>query len=301
MRRRAFTLAELLVVMAIVAVIATITVIAVGDIARGARVSSGRNALTAALETARSYAMKHNTVTLVTFRAAWNPAEPQIPQRTEIVVARWTGESGTILRFNQPLWNTLPGGTHWTRSLILDRFEPIPDVPARTLPEGIKVAGPWYDRTSQTSDYDSVWVTQPDFRELAASNENPGRFFGVLYGPEGDVRTQLTESGADDLFVDFDRDGLWDVGTAWPGSSTPWYAYDRPPDPDRTAITPSDEYLVNPAPFLTVFDDEAAREVKTLDWASEANYTTELTGPDGYISRYADRIHFNRYSGVVLR
>ena len=68
-RRPAFTLAELLVVMAIIALLATITVVAVGAIAKDARIASAKNTIVASLGNARAIAMKDNEVVMVAFRA----------------------------------------------------------------------------------------------------------------------------------------------------------------------------------------------------------------------------------------
>jgi len=59
-RRSAFTLAELLVAMAIIAVLAAITVVAVGGIANDARLASGKNVVVSVLDTARSLAIRRN-------------------------------------------------------------------------------------------------------------------------------------------------------------------------------------------------------------------------------------------------
>ena len=54
-------------------------------------------------------------------------------------------------------------------------------------------------------------------------------------------------------------------------------------------------------PYLNVYDDKAAREVKGLNWNTLANMMTELTGPNGYIAQFGDRITFNRFSGLPER
>ena len=36
-------------------------------------------------------------------------------------------------------------------------------------------------------------------------------------------------------------------------------------------------------------------------WLNLQDYMNELTGPEGYITRYSDPIHFNRYSGVAMK
>ena len=123
---------------------------------------------------------------------------------------------------------------------------------------------------------------------------------GVMFGPDGTVLTRnpRTDTRQYRAYVDFsngDRDGdgeLQDVGSVGPGGVV-WWAYDEP----------DDENNINFVKFLSVYDDDEAREHKTLDWSLPSNwdnYVTELTGPDSYIDRLGRRIHFNRYTGVVM-
>ncbi len=283
LRCRAFTLAELLVVMAIVAILATISVISIGSIAKEARVSSAKNAVVAALEQARGYAMRHNTLVMVTFRVKFDPSSAE-RQFTQVWVSEFAGSD-----------RVGSGG-----GFVLDRFVPIEDFAVRDLPAGIKVAGPYYDR-STGGDRDHQWITQPEFRAIAFENEaaTAGRYFGILYGPTGDLRTQTSETGASNIWVDYDPfDGAGAFGQqldhaaevdlgGYDDASNFWY-YDHW----------DDEPNVNPVPFISVYDDDAARERKTGPWTSENTY---LNGLGGLITQYSDRIHFNRYSGVVLR
>ena len=66
-----------------------------------------------------------------------------------------------------------------------------------------------------------------------------------------------------------------------------------------------EETFMTFAPYLAVYDDVDARELSGNDWSSSgqgtANYFNELIGPDGYIATFADRIHFNRYTGVAMK
>ena len=54
-------------------------------------------------------------------------------------------------------------------------------------------------------------------------------------------------------------------------------------------------------PFLVVYDDKAARELKGTDWSQLNNLMNDLTGPSGYIAQFGDRISFNRFSGLPER
>ena len=264
-RSRAFTLAELLIVLAIVVIIATITVIAVGAISKEAKAASGKNTVIAALDAARAYAMKNNTLVVVTFRVSYDTSEPGERQYTQV----WSSQYADSTAF---------GG------VIIDRYAPIPDLPVRDLPTGIKVAGPWYDFTASGSgNTDFIWISQPEFRAIAVEGEaaNAMRSFGVIFGPNGDLRTQTSETGAANLWIDYDRNGNQLVnGSFW--------EYDEV----------FDENNVNPVPFITVYDDDKIRELRTANWSNGTVYRNELSE---LINRNVDRIHFNRYSGVVLR
>jgi len=278
-RTRGFTLIELIVVMGIVAIVATVTVIAVGAISSGSRQSIGVNSVMVALENARALAMKNNEIVMACFRVKYDAAQPDERQVTEIVLCRWSGSAEGLPAF------------------VKDIYVPIFDAPVRRLPAGIKVAVPWYDYSPGGNDADDVWVTQPQF-PLTQTNggETPGRMFGILYGPDGSVLTRHPTTSASELYVDLnnglDGDGDGRRQDIWGsiGASDDW-VYDDPRDEVNIELTA----------YLCVYDDDAARKVKSLDWSSETNYILELTGPAGFITRTADRIHFNRYTGVALR
>ncbi len=69
-----------------------------------------------------------------------------------------------------------------------------------------------------------------------------------------------------------------------------------------------EETYIAVVPFLAVYDDDAAREMFGADdWDVFDTYLEELTNNDsanpplGYIALFADRIHFNRYTGVAMK
>jgi hypothetical protein len=191
------------------------------------------------------------------------------------VLARWSGESQIVI---------LNNGAR----LVVDRFILADGVEPRALPRGVKVAGPWYDNNN----LDSIWVTQTEFAALASANEVPGRLFAVMYDPDGTVVTRNSASDTDELYVDFDRDGFQDVlqsDPLLPDGNSFW-------ENDH----PLDENNLNPVPFLAVFDDEEAREIRTNDWTTLGGYQDDLTGPGGFVNEFGRRIHFNRYTGVVM-
>jgi len=283
-RRAAFTLAELLVAMAIIAVLASITVVSVRGITKDAKLSSGVNAVTAALDNARAMAMKNNRIVLVAFRARFDGVE----QYVEIVTAQWTGEAAPAYVD----WGSGP------EPAAVDRFELIPDVAARQLPRGIKVAGPSY-----RSGDDDDWLTQshlPNIDQSTGGGEAPGQMLAVMYAPDGSIITQNSQADSVRTFIDFDRNGEQII-------SGDIYDYNNGPlinlQDFRVTyfyhVFEGDEPYLSFVPFLAVFDDDVAREqYDTTQWSDGQVRRDNLTF---YISQSADRIHFNRYTGVVLR
>lgn len=285
-RRPAFTLTELIVVMGIITVLATLTLVSVKVISGDARLASATNMVTAALDNARALAMRRNTIVLVVFRPRM---VSEREQRTEVLTARWTGQSYVNPNVNVG---------------VIDRFEPVPEVPIRTLPEGIKVAAPRYEYLE-----DFEWVTQAqlptDPTNPSQTLEVPGALIAIMFGPDGTTLTRNSQSDSDRTWVDFKLE----IAANDP-SATP-QIHDGPNLGDFVSpalitnfvdhVYADDECFVTVAPFLSVYDDRSARELRTTDWTADPDYRAELTGPDGYISRVADRLHFNRYTGVSMR
>ena len=167
---------------------------------------------------------------------------------------------------------------------------------------GVKVAGALY-----AGNQDDTWVTQthlPAVNQETGAGEVPGRMIGVMYGPDGTTLSRNSQSDSGRTWVDF-------VATFESGE--PMVRADNnqfsPSDPSIEFFfeqkIANDETFVTVAPFLAVYDDEQARELRLLDWDNSPqgrqNYEDELTGLSGYITRNADRIHFNRYTGVVMK
>jgi prepilin-type N-terminal cleavage/methylation domain-containing protein len=284
--RRGFTLAELLVAMGIIAVIATVTVIAIRGIARDARLASAKNALVASLDTARAMAMKDNKVVMVVFR----PRLRGNDQHVDIVFAKWTGEVA-VDEDGYP---------------VVDRFVPIADAPVRTMSTGIKVACPSYfggvsDGGNLINDF--IWTTQVHLPNAGASGlgERQGSLIAIMFDGSGRTVTRNSATDSNRAFIDFNDDGLQREYSS-PTNFTDYdYGSSYPDDLYFDQRFEFDEPFVTVAPYLAVYDDDAARELKTRSWTSENNYWADLVGDGAYITQFADRIHFNRYSGVVMQ
>ncbi len=285
----AFTLTELLIVMGVIAALSVLTLVSVRAIARDARMASATNTVVASLDNARALAMKNNNIVLVVFRARLDGDDGVV---VDIVPCEWTGESY--------------GNDSVSPVQVIDRFMPSSDAPVRTLPRGIKVAAPSY----ATGD-DEMWATQSHLPATVNAQEVAGVIFGVMYGPDGTTISSNAQSDSDLSWVDFNFNPTvvgpfvmnMEVNTL-PGFvdlTDPTFYEQNFAD---------DEPFVLMAPFLAVYDDDEARALKTGDWgpADPLAYQRDLVGdpaePEeypGYISENATRIHFNRYTGVVMK
>jgi type II secretory pathway pseudopilin PulG len=278
-RIAAFTLAEILVAMAIILVVATITVVAVRRITDDARLSSAINAVVAGLDNARAIAMRDNAYVMAAFVVRWSPTGGT-DQVTELMLAKWTGETYDV----QAVGFSFDSSFQTT----VNRFAPVHDILPRPLPAGIKVAATWYD----VPDSDDTWITQPELRLVSVTPSQEwargGRLLGMIFAPDGSIVTDIVQSGAQREWVDLDNDRAAD---GWTGGESANWTYDRV----------NDEPHVEPVAFFAIYDDRDARKNKTLDWKIKANYVAELQGPDGYIATRAERIHFNRFTGVAMR
>lgn len=286
MKKPAFTLTELLVVMGVIAVLATLTLVSARAITGGARIASGTNAVTSALDNARALAMRRNGWVIVVFRPRLD--RNGTDQVVEIVTARWSGQS-----FVNPSLG------------VIDRFVPVPDVPIRELPSGINVAAPRYEAAADGTQ-DDAWVTQ-SYLPATDSSNNPnigtpevsGAMIGVMYGPEGTTISRISQSDGDRVWVDFQQDPSLPLTVRLQG--TEMLPADLNPVQAYWSRFADDETLVTVAPFLAVYDDRDARKQHAGDWTIGQEYEAELTGPQGYITRNGARVHFNRYTGVVMR
>ncbi len=184
-----------------------------------------------------------------------------------------TNPSATEMVLCQRVDSAISNGYLVDRLLTLDQ-EP------RVLPDDIKVAGPWYDTNE-----DDTWITQPTF---PIGNEAAGRQFAVIFAPDGSCVSHFPESvDADAIYVDFDRDGSQDIGSTT--GNARYFLYDEADDENSLQV----------AVFLAVFDDREAREwTDDSDWDDPDRMRSDYTA---YINSRADRIHFNRYTGVIMK
>ncbi len=284
-----FTLTELLVAMAVVVILAIVTVVSFRSVFLEARLSSGANTVSASLAQARALAVRDGRPVLVAFvPRLHSPRE----KRVDIHIARWTGETGV---------GCVDRGEGAFDELF-DRYRPVPDRKVRTLPGGINVAGPMYSQHMEVDVVDDAWVVPSNPLQL---DEAPGRMIGVMFGPDGSVMTENPASGADHVWIDFqmtadsqnssepDIEALSYADECLSGTIEDWY------DQYFRADGLFDETCIQLVPFLAVFNEREARELYIeADWTDSVTRIEELSE---YINEFADRLHFNRYTGVVMQ
>ena len=294
--RRAFTIIELLVVIGVIGVLALLTTLGARRLTAGSRLAAGTNAVTNALGTARAAAIRDSVPTALVFRPVWDANKRHLPQRVEMVTVRSTGERVVFGDDDSPL---LSMAERW---LVVDR------VPSIQLPEGIKVAGPMYDPPPIASSpiTEDTYATQAELPQLVACTEavDCNRVVAVRFGPDGQFLTRPPKSTLGDMksYVDWNRNGSLltppaDPQDVFSGLCAVDGNFERYWLQDHV----DDECNLMFVPYLVVYDDKAAREIKGTDWSVLANLMNDLTGPNGYIAQFGDRISFNRFSGLPER
>jgi len=278
--RAAFTLIELLVVMGIIVLLAVLTAMAFGRVGQDVKLSTAVNTVTAVLGEARATAMRTNNLVLVTFRVGKFSDDPSKGQVTEIVVAEWTGVT-------QPANDSTEIQIAGQPPRARDVFRPVPGIPPRSLPWGIKVAAPRTD-FAVSPPQDDVWITQPQLK-----TGETDRAFAVMFGPDGSVVTRNPRgpmTGQSLAFVDYNNDGNQDVSATGGAANIEYWRYNELADESNLYMTQ----------FIAIFDDLDCRSrYNTSTWANNEN--NRRAAMSEYINQFADRIHFNLYSGVVMR
>lgn len=292
-RERAFTIIELLIVIGIIGILATLTTLGARRLTSSSRLAAGTNAVTNALGIARASAIRDSLPTALVFRPVWDPNKPQLPQRVEMVVVRSTGE--------RAFFSGNPGGS-------AERFVPVQAVPPVLLPEGIKVAGPMYDPPGSFGALSSeqVFATQAELPVLGNCSESIefNRTVAVMFGPQGEFLTRPPNSATmidAKSYVDWNRNGALPNPPADPQDAAQGACASGNFEIYWLQDHPADECNLMFVPFLAVYDDKAARELKASSWTNDGNVINELTGPSGYIAQFGDRITFNRFSGIPER
>jgi prepilin-type N-terminal cleavage/methylation domain-containing protein len=278
--RRGFTLIELLVVVGIIAVLGGMTALSYRAIAKDAKLATGKNAVMAVLDQARSLAIKNNRIVMVVFRPR---LDGPMKQYVEATFAQWSGESYRAVVTGRGIQ-------------IVDRFVPIPNVAARALPAGVKVGAPNYG-----GGLDSQWITLSHLPTVIS--EAPGVSIAVMFAADGTTISMNAAMDAARAFVDYDNDFRQDL---YPNIEIDYRAA-TPPTIALAAFNGGyfeqrlehEEPFVAIAPYLCVFDVDHVREIyDTNTWTSFNTRTADYTA---YLTQNADRLHFSRYTGVVMK
>ncbi len=299
-RARAFTLAELLVVIGIIAVLAVLTSVSVQRIAKDARLAGASNAVIAQLGTARAIAIRDNATVIVTFKPSF--AEPPIYGPSGNLISPGNAQKGQVTEvlIGKSSGRYIPLDTS-TFDVFGEQFLPVPGVPSRRLARGIRVAAP--------GDYESAfvprWSVLPEYL-----NQEVGRSFCVCFGPDGSLRTrnpalpgsvQAAFGGnADNTstfigpWLDADGDGQALPGAGGNQNIGTWVTF----------RDPSEEPLLGYTTLLAVYDyEDAADRADVTEWQASGSAISEPTAFrqffDAYVPQFGDFIGFNRWTGVA--
>lgn len=290
--RCAFTLIELLVVVGIIAVLGGMTALSYRAIAKDAKLATGKNAVMSVLDQARSLALKNNKIVMVVFRPRLDGPKKQYVEAT---FAQWSGESYLANR--------------GFGAQVVDRFVPMPNVASRSLPSGIKVGAPNFGGGSSGVDLDNQWITLshlPNINPINSDGEALGVTIAVMFAADGTTISMNAAMDAARAFVDYNNDSrqrlhvLGDIPYV-PAPSFTAAQFDQLNFEQRME---DEEPFVAIAPFLCVFDDDHVREIyDTNQWMfGVANHAANrLNDYTAYLTQNADRLHFSRYTGVVMK
>ena len=196
-----FTLTELLIVMGVIAILSTLTMVSVRALAKDARLSSATNTVMAALDNARALAMKRNKPVLVAFY----PRVEGTKSYVDIITAAWTGDS-FVAEVSYP--------TRPNDNPVFDRFRPVPEVPIRSLPAGVKVAGPDYasyhcNDPNQDENTDDQWLVMTELTRVNPPvSEAFGQLVGVMYAPDGTTLLSNPANDSDFCWIDLNDSGI---------------------------------------------------------------------------------------------
>jgi len=322
-----FTLVELLAVMAVIAILGVVVTTSASRVTKDARLATSVNQVLAALAEARGIAIRDRAQVLVaftvfrkTYRATVNGPELidfTKPQQTQIVIAKATGRVGGPGAVSGTGQFPLLTGANDIDDLLFEEFVPVEGGGLRLLPAGIKVAGQAADITTAgsagTVPYDDIWISQPVMSrnpsEVPLLSVERGSLVVVRFSADGTVISRnptlpanLTPSWLNDTsavapWIDFNRDGLGNIGTTQGGTNSKFYALDEY----------RDEPLGNHTMFVAVFDDDlfhqqaSAQEIEAWRrYESIGQWMLGLnTARTNFINQFCDRIQFNRFTGVA--
>lgn len=303
---RAFTLAELLAVIGVIAILAVVVSMSAQRISKDAKLAGATNLVLASLAQGRAIAIRDHAMVLVAFRVrqptirqsdGTELPDPSKQQQTEIVIAKATGRIGFPGAATNGNWSLIfPAQS--INDLLIEVFEPVEGLPPKLLPTGVKVAGSACDVGAIGGiGQDELWLSQPQLKNFERAS-----LVVVRFAPDGTTLTRnphltanLTPTTSTDTsvvapWIDFNRDGKIAVGATSSTSNGLYFAYDEL----------GDEPLGDHTLFLAIFNDDNFHEQgNPLDWQGYGSWMTLNTDRTAFINQFADRIHFNRFTGVA--
>jgi prepilin-type N-terminal cleavage/methylation domain-containing protein len=338
-RRAAFTLIELLAVVAIIGMLSVATIASYQSIANDVRSAGAVEQVKAALARGRGRAIASGRSTLVAFRPVFT--SPGV-QQIEIVLAQFAGNTYDWISDGS---GSLPQGAN----LRLARFLPISGENPELLSSGVGVAATAHRFSDVEGDEqlagsgDAQYLTTSNLLGVQGIPEAPGIIPAVLFGRDGSVAAIIQEAEAEWCFIDFNGDGAqrYDGSdycnyTRQTGFNTPAPCPPELPDSVMEGTAPAgscwlgafynpngtffqnrnlieeavpmcqwhddDEPFVVITPYLAVFDDRDARE--ELDQGAWINTRQGAAYRGRDLTKFIDEtgrvLHFNRYTGVAL-
>ena len=207
-RRSAFTLIELLAVVAIIGLLSVATIASYQSIANDVRSAGAVEQVKAALARGRGRAIETGRSTVVAFRPVFT--SPGV-QQLEIVLAQFAGNTYDWIADGE---GSLPEGA----KLPLARFVPISGDNPELLSPGVGVAATGHRFSDVEGDDqlacsgDAQYLTTSNLLGVQGIPEAPGIIPAVLFGRDGSVAAIIQEAQAEWCFIDFNGDSAQRYG-----------------------------------------------------------------------------------------
>ena len=316
--RRAFTLIELLAVIAIMAIVGVITVVAYTSIVGDVRRSSAVEQVKGLLSQARTLSLKSGASTLLTFRARRVNGEP----RMEAIIAQPAGDSDEWVSPQLDVPDIY-------QRVRMSRFLPVEGVDPVLLPVGIEVAVPGHAISNPVGiGNDGSLPYSGDLQYVPPTHlgdrvEASGVMPGIMFGRDGTTVVGVPEHQSRFAWVDLDRDGMQGIGSIeynpaldefapgagcfvltrldnGSGAATNYVEFSQTlPLCQESEL---DEPWVLSGPFLAVYDAGELRKLESSNaWMpNEPGASQRAFAHTRFIDEFGRRLFFNRFTGISL-
>jgi hypothetical protein len=138
-----------------------------------------------------------------------------------------------------------------------------------------------------------------------------------MFSPSGTLLANNSVSDANRIFVDYNGNGLQDLSNGstqilysttssnWPTIAPGNFNGQFPTHHGYfEQLFEDDEPYIEIAPFLAVFDDAEVRQLydpQRWNYQTGGAFANRRDDYTEYLNANADRVHFNRYTGVVMK